>query len=252
MSLAADIIAALALPAEARQDKRIPKKLLLERGAPTAADKRKLSEGLDTLRLHAQLGPSNLNIAAHRGPTHAYEEIAVLRATFRPEAKLGRLVELIHRAIPYPVVLVAEQAERSLLALAPKRRSEAEADRFVLDDRVESTGLIDPASPPVGWAEFLASLPVVRQPASDLRACYLGWAERILALQAAAVTGLYRPRAGQGLAVRETLDTRDGVLSSLTRLRAAARKETRIPKQVELNLEIKRLELTLQHLEAAL
>ena len=36
----ATVIAALNLPADARVDQRVPKKLLVENGAPTAADKR--------------------------------------------------------------------------------------------------------------------------------------------------------------------------------------------------------------------
>ena len=34
------VINALALPSDARVDQRVPKKLLMEQGAPTAADKR--------------------------------------------------------------------------------------------------------------------------------------------------------------------------------------------------------------------
>ncbi|MBK6845892.1 MAG: DUF4391 domain-containing protein [Gemmatimonadetes bacterium] len=41
-TLAADVIAALALPAESRVDQRIPKKLFLENGAPTAADRKRI------------------------------------------------------------------------------------------------------------------------------------------------------------------------------------------------------------------
>jgi len=40
------VIDALALPSEARVDQRVPKKLLLEQCAPTAADKRKIQDGV--------------------------------------------------------------------------------------------------------------------------------------------------------------------------------------------------------------
>ena len=46
---AAAIIAALALPPEARVDERVPKKLLVEQGAPTAADKRQIQDGIEEL-----------------------------------------------------------------------------------------------------------------------------------------------------------------------------------------------------------
>ena len=43
---AAELIAALDLPG-ARVDRRVPKKLLVENGAPTAADKRRINEGIN-------------------------------------------------------------------------------------------------------------------------------------------------------------------------------------------------------------
>ena len=46
---AGTVIAALGLPAEARVDQRVPKKLLVENGAPTAADKRQINDGIEEL-----------------------------------------------------------------------------------------------------------------------------------------------------------------------------------------------------------
>ncbi len=50
MNVAA-LIAALDLPAGSRVDQRVPKKLLLENGAPTAADKRHINDGIEELHL---------------------------------------------------------------------------------------------------------------------------------------------------------------------------------------------------------
>jgi hypothetical protein len=44
---AIDLIAALDLPPTARVDRRVPKKLLVENGAPTAADRRHINSGVD-------------------------------------------------------------------------------------------------------------------------------------------------------------------------------------------------------------
>jgi len=46
---AADVISALALPPESQVDQRVPKKLLVENGAPTAADKRQINDGIEEL-----------------------------------------------------------------------------------------------------------------------------------------------------------------------------------------------------------
>ena len=58
--IATELIAALELPPNARVDRQVPKTLLLEHGAPTAADKRRIKEGIEevqwvaTLKYHDQ------------------------------------------------------------------------------------------------------------------------------------------------------------------------------------------------------
>ena len=113
MNVAA-LVDALALPPDARVDQRVPKKLLLEQGAPTAADKRQITGGIEEMLWIAALKPTNIGVPEYRDAVRECLEIAVLTVALRPAAKPTRLVELIHRAIPYPVVLVAEHGGRAL------------------------------------------------------------------------------------------------------------------------------------------
>src|SRR5665213_1058686 len=94
------IISALALPAHARVDRRVPKKLLLEYGAPTAADKRKIQEGIEEITWVAALKPTNIGVPAFKDELREYLEIALVTVALRTDAKPTRLIELIHRAIP--------------------------------------------------------------------------------------------------------------------------------------------------------
>ena len=84
-----EAIAALDLPAAARLDRRVPKTLLLEHGAPTAADKRHISEGIEQILWVAALKPTTIGVAAHRDDAREYLEIAVLRIVLRAAAKIG-------------------------------------------------------------------------------------------------------------------------------------------------------------------
>ena len=97
---AAALLAALDLPAAARVDKRVPKKLMLENGAPTAADKRLINDGIEELFWLASLKPGNSGVAAYWDGAREYLEIAVLRMLLRPDAKALRLLELLQRAVP--------------------------------------------------------------------------------------------------------------------------------------------------------
>ena len=135
------LLAALDLPTSSRVDQRVPKKLLLEHGAPTAADKRFINEGVEAVLWLAALKPTTIGVPEYRDDVREYLEIAVLRLTLRAAAKATRLVELVHRAVPYPLLLLTEQGERPGLSAAHKRWSQGEASKTVLEgDVVAASG----------------------------------------------------------------------------------------------------------------
>ena len=78
-----DPLAALALPDEALVDKRVPKSLLIDNGAPTAADRRRIREGIEELRWVAALKPNTIGVAEFRDASREYLEIAVLELRLR-------------------------------------------------------------------------------------------------------------------------------------------------------------------------
>lgn len=237
------VIDALALPPDARVDQRVPKKLLTEHGAPTAADKRQIQDGIEELLWVAALKPTNIAVPAFRDDVREYLEIAVLTATFRAGAKQTRLVELIHRAIPYPVVLWTEQGGSISLSLAHKRWSQGEEGATVIED-VRRTAPFRPDMPTPEQSLFLASLAISQLPNRDLFALYQGWLDRVATLEAAGITGMFTPpdSENRALAMRNGLDTRAQLQHDLAALRARAAKEKQLNRRVELNLEIKRLE----------
>lgn len=239
----APFIDALALPPDASVDRRVPKKLLLEQGAPTAADKRQIQDGVEEMLWVAALKPTNIGVPAFRDDVREYLEIAVLAVTLRAGAKSTRLIELIHRAIPYPVVLVAAHGDTVSLSLAHKRRSQGEADEVVIED-VRRTTPFDTDTPTTEEALFLASLAVSGLPNRDLFALYQGWLDRMAALEAARITGSFvsPDSADRATAVRDGLDTHARLQRDLAGLRGRAEKEKQVNRRVELNLEIKRLE----------
>ena len=61
-------IKAFRLPAQALVAQRIPKKLLLEQSAPTAADKRLINDTGDELWRHAAPKPSTVSVPAFHAP----------------------------------------------------------------------------------------------------------------------------------------------------------------------------------------
>lgn len=233
------IIAAFELPASCRVDQRVAKKLFLENGAPTAADKKTIQVGIDEVRWIATLKPATIGIAAFKDESRDYSEIALLTVRFRPEAKAPRLTELIHRAIPYPLVLLA--GEPAVLSLSHKRLSLGVSGKVVLDGDLHRTAPIVSGLP--GLDAFLAELPVARHSAPHCLALYQSWIDRLTALRAASVTGTYPadlPNA-QASVVNDALNQRDLLLRDIANLRTRAAKEKQLSRRVELNLAIQSL-----------
>ncbi|MBI3090486.1 MAG: DUF4391 domain-containing protein [Candidatus Tectomicrobia bacterium] len=240
------VINALAMPPDARVDQRVPKRLLLEHGAPTAADKRQIQDGIEETLWVAALKPTTIGVPIFRDGVREYLEIAVLTVTLRAAAKPSRLVELLHRAIPYPLVLVVAHGSTVSLSLAHKRWSQSETGKVVIED-VRCTAPFRPDAPTAEQASFLASLALSGLPRRDLYALYQGWLDRVAALEAAQITGAFAPPDSpeRAVALRDGLDTHARLQRDITVLRAQATKEKQLNRRVELNLEIKRLEAEL-------
>ncbi len=252
MMTADDVLAALDLPRGARVDQRVPKKLLVENGAPTAADKRYINDGVEELLWLAALKPATIGVPVFRDDAREYLEIAVLRLALRENAKAQRLVELVHRAIPYPVILLLQEAA-VVVSLAHKRWAQNEGGKTVLDGDPVSAALGADKNTPF-TTNFLHALALGHQPRTDLRILYQGWMDTVLALLAAERTGQFAlsPSADRANARRHALQVCDRLEVEAAKLRVAAAKERQMARQVDLNLALRRIEAELVEARAAL
>lgn len=240
------IVNALGLPQSARVDARVPKKLLIEQGAPTAADKRAIQDGIDELQWFAACKPSTIGVPTFADHAREYLEIAVVGCAFRPNAKGNRLIELIHRAIPYPVLLLTSDATGFALSAAHKRHSQNEAGRIVIEHVAAAAGLGADALDSVQTA-LLASLALTKQPRADLFTLYSAWIARIEAFNAARLTGAFSTTDDQGTINRrrDALDAHAKLAKEIEGLRTKAKREKKLSRRVDLNLEIQRHEADL-------
>jgi hypothetical protein len=177
--LAASIINAFGLPPEARVDRRIAKTVLIDHGASRRADAKLVDEGIARLDWLAELSTPTIAIAANPPTVPA---INILALTPNGAAK-ARLIEIIHRAIPAPIMLITA-GDTPQITLATRHIGE--------DGRTLALGPIL-TSPPVGAdaqaSAFVASLALAALPRTDLAALYEGLIERVEAFTAASITG---------------------------------------------------------------
>lgn len=269
-----DVVKALALPDRARVDQRVPKKMLAEHGAPTAADRRLLTEGIEELQWIAVLKPGTVAIPEHRADGREYLEVAVLsvqvRAAHGKASQWLRLAELVHRAVPYPVLLIQALRPRAAaspedstpkpptqlaLSLAHKRAAQNEAGKVVLDGELVRSELLGTDSAGVSVAgPMLEALALDRQPHQDLMALYQGWMDCLTAAEAARLTGNFRLPNDPTVAAaqREALRACQRLEQEVARLHSQAARERQVAKLADLNLALQRLQADLNAARAQL
>ena len=257
------LISALCLPAEATVGQRVPKKMLAEnltsRGTATSADRKLLQEQIDEVTWVAALKPTNAGIPVYQDEVRSYLELAVLSVRLRESSQLApipakvspsvaRLAELVHRAIPYPVLLVLDDDARLYLSLVHIRWAQKEADKAVLDGDLIQGVFVHNGSPAASVMDadtvnaFINAMDLSKQPRTDLLTLYQGWIDTLSAWQAAAVTGRFECVSPQQATERRAALRRCHELDAqISSLRAAASKEKQMARQVAANLEIKAL-----------
>lgn len=248
---AEDIIAALQLPEHARVNQRLSKKLLIENLAQTAADRQQINDGIEEAQWIAALKPGNCGIPVYRDVQRQYVEIAVLHLNLRLSARPARLIELLHRAVPHPTLLLISTPESLQLSVSHKRWAQNEAGKTVLDGEI--TTVTVPSSPQIA-AAFRDAICLERQPRSELSVFYQGWVDSLLALQAAQHTGSFRIANSphDATARRQALQACIELQAEITMVRAQAQRAQQIARQVELNLQLKQLQQALSEAQARL
>jgi hypothetical protein len=193
-----------------------------------------------------------------------------VRATHGKASQWLRLAELVHRAVPYPVLLIqtlvpsaaatsddgpSRRPAQLALSLAHKRLAQNEAGKMVLDGELVRSELLGPdaGNAPVAGS-LLEAVALDRQPHQDLMALYQGWMDCLTAAEAARLTGKFRLPDGPTAAAaqREALRTCQRLEQEAARLRSLAAKERQIAKQAELNLALQRLQTDLNAARAQL
>ena len=131
---------AISFPEAALLGKRVPKKQFLESGELVASDKKKFRENVQNVYWEYTLKPSTCPVLPYRDNEREYLEVAVLQVEMNSQKDHKRIAEIIHRIIPYPLMLgIYTESGDIALSIAPKRFSQAEHGAFVAE-RFYTTG----------------------------------------------------------------------------------------------------------------
>lgn len=243
-----DFLEHLNIPNPCRLDKPVFKKLFLDNGVLDATDKKCLKDDISRVRWLYTLKPSTFNIAAYGDDIREYPEVAVLRVELNSPNRVARIAHFINRSIPYPLVLLftAEidgHASMSI-SLADKRINQADKEKWVLEDSVNS-GWLNLAAQSVPEGEFLNSLKVTALPFTDFWCFYQALIERVIAINCATHSGDFKldvhGSSDQGAGRLEKLRELEKLDAQKAEIANKLKKEKQMGRQVELNTKVKNI-----------
>ena len=205
-------------------------------------DRRRIREGIEGLRWLAALKPATVGIAEYRDAHREYIEIAVLQLDLRPAPRSEHLVRLVHRAVPYPVFLIARRDGTPEVSLAHKRRSLGEATKTVIDGEIVVARLCDDC-PTELLATFRDALALACHAQGTLKDLYQGWIDTVQAFRAATITGgFHLPPTSAAAADREAALREYRYLEDrIATVHSVASNEKQMSRRAELNVELARL-----------
>lgn len=250
----------LGLPLAGHVGARVPKQTFYEQAEFGAAERRLFMEHVEQVTWQYTIKPENTRIQAFVDGLQEYKEIVVLQVQLKSPKQVRRVAELVHRSIPYPLLLLLVDPARAepdpwrlAFSVAPKRVSQTDRAAMVVEE-VLLTEWMELTEPTTIQRAFLDSLALRNLPQRHLLALYMSLVDRFVALECAAVTESYQVRSGseerQGR--REQLAAVHTLMKEIGACRATLKKEPQFNRQVELSMRIKRLEAQLQQLRSGL
>lgn len=243
-----DVLTLFALPQATELSQKIAKKHFYDDATVSKAMGARLQEEIEGIWLVRQMTPDNSQLAAVMNDAVEYGEVLFLqiqlKETISPNVSLIPLLEAIHKALPYPLVLVVSASWGQLLSLAEKRinQSDKDSDKLVLQEQHCTPWLTENLT---ALTDFYASLNFSSIAATELLSYYQGIIERIVQLNLSIKTG-QNQFVNAAPVGRETLKQIEALEQEIDKLRQQLGKTVEFNAKVALNMQIKRLNQQLQ------
>ncbi len=236
---------AISFPEAALLGKRVPKKQFLESGELVASDKKLFRENVKNVYWEYTLKPSTCPVLPYRDNEREYLEVAVLQVEMNSQKSHKRIAEIIHRVIPYPLMLgFYTESGDIALSIAPKRFSQAEQGAFVAEC-FYTTGWMNCDALKTQETAFVASLAWDSMPLQTYGSLYNAWTDRFTGYECSVLSGAFT--IGKAVDRLERLTRCREIESRISELRGQLKKAA-FNRQVELNTQIKKFEQELKQL----
>ncbi len=244
----------MAFPEACRLQKRVYKKLFFENAILTATDKKAFKNDIDSIIWQYTLKPSTIQIQPYDDAEQEYHEIAILHVNARSKQRYKRIAEIMHRSIPYPLLIVFSYNEQIALSAARKRINRAARNKTVVETMVD-TGWIALDKPTVWQTDFLADFRLPNFSYQNFFIFYRDMVKRIVALNTARYSGHYAVNnksttsADEQMAIIREIEA---LKSRQAKIRNKLKKEKNMGTQAALNVQFKQIETSIEQLKTQL
>ena len=130
----------LNIPERAIISKKISKAFFIRNFELSSADKKILNE-IVTMEWLASIKPSNSNITVAQNETYIFEEIQVMTCTLSGnliKGTIDRVANLFQKHIPYPIVLMIENADEFVMNVCDKKINQNDKSKRTIEAVVNS------------------------------------------------------------------------------------------------------------------
>jgi len=237
----------LKIPDKCMLEKTVYKKLFYENAKFSATDKKWFTKDVNYIKWKYTLKPSSTLIFAVKEQDYHYDEISVIEVGLDNDLHIERLADIIHRTIPYPLLIVFRNDDYIRFSVADKRFNKADdqaatINEYWITEQIDQELTIDTEK------AFVEQLAYDVQPRLNLKVFYKGWIEAFIAFKISKVTGIF-----EMLNEQHKKENRIKILNEyrvkeekIKYLRSKLKKEEAFNEKVKLNVDIKGLEKELK------
>jgi hypothetical protein len=198
------------------------------------------SKNVEKVVWQASLKSSTINIQPYRDDQCEYEEIEIIEVTIAQENQFRRIAEIIMRAIPYPMVIQFTCQDRFLLVVGEPRINLSDNSKLTIDEFIFTDWIaIDHSS--IRLNSFGQAIHVNQLSSTNFFRLYHDLVDQFIRFNATKYIE-------NNLLVRDTETVRANydqiktIEKGIGELKSLIKSESQFNRQVELNVEIKKLE----------
>lgn len=233
----------LQLPKRCLLNKKITKVFFKRNFELTTKEKTLLDDVnmITSIEWLASISSVSANINSYSNEEFMYEEVQVI-TVYSEAAKVEnfslKIIDLIQKYIPYPILLIVHTSKEFIINTCDKKINQNDNSLRTIDKNCNSE-IIKTAEPTSQQQMFLNSLRFAELDKSDLKTFYDSYTQRIVALQTSVIKGSFIPRTRSRTADdMENLKKIEAFEKEIVALQNEAKKETQLNLRVELNTQL--------------